>query len=55
MSKAPTPDQDLLGTAATWQPANVVARWIELGADVNASFPQQYARTPLMNAVTSEA
>ena len=54
MSKAPTPNQDLLGTAATWQPANVVARWIELGADVNASFPQQYARTPLMNAVTSE-
>jgi ankyrin repeat protein len=54
MSKAPTPNQDLLGTAATWQPANVVARWIELGADVNASLPQQYARTPLMNAVTSE-
>jgi ankyrin repeat protein len=55
MSKAPTPNQDLLGTASTWQPAHVVARWIELGADVNASFPQQYARTPLMNAVTSEA
>ena len=55
MSKAPTPNQDLLGIAATWQPANVVARWIELGADVNASFPQQYARTPLMNAVTSES
>jgi len=54
MSKAPTPNQDLLGTAATWQPANVVAHWIELGADVNASLPQQYARTPLMNAVTSE-
>jgi ankyrin repeat protein len=55
MSKAPTPNQDLLGTAATWQPANLVARWIELGADVNASLPQQYARTPLMNAVTSES
>ena len=55
MSKAPTPNQDLLGIAATWQPAKVVARWIELGADVNASLPQQYARTPLMNAVTSEA
>ncbi len=37
MSKAPTPNQDLLGTAALWQPANVVAHWIELGADVNAS------------------
>ena len=55
MSKAPTPNQDLLGTAATWQPAKVVAHWIELGADVNASLPQQYARTPLMNAVTSES
>ena len=55
MSKAPSPSQDLLGTAATWQPVNVVARWIEIGADVNASVAAQYARTPLMNAVTSEA
>ena len=55
MSKAPGPNQDLLGPAATWQPANVVARWIDLGADVNATFAAQYARTPLMNAVTSEA
>jgi ankyrin repeat protein len=55
MSKAPGPNQDLLGTAATWQPASVVARWIDLGADVNASLAAQYARTPLMNAVTSEA
>jgi len=55
MSKAPTPNQDLLQTAAMWQPAHVVARWIELGADVNASLARQYARTPLMNAVTSEA
>jgi ankyrin repeat protein len=55
MSTAPTPSQDLLQPAALWQPASVVARWIELGADVNASLAQQYARTPLMNAVTSEA
>ncbi len=55
MSKAPAPSQDALQPAATWQPANVVARWIDLGADVNGSMAQQYARTPLMNAVTSEA
>jgi ankyrin repeat protein len=55
MSKAPTPTQDLLQPAATWQPTTVVARWIELGADVNTAVTQQYARTPLMNAVTSEA
>ena len=55
MSKAPTPNQDLLQTAAMWQPASVVARWIDLGADVNMSLARQYARTPLMNAVTSEA
>jgi hypothetical protein len=55
MSKAPNPAQDLVGTAATWQPVNMVARWIELGGDVNASVPLQYARTPLMNAAASEA
>jgi ankyrin repeat protein len=55
MSKAPTPAQDLVGTAATWQPVTVVARWIELGGDVNASVPLQYARTPIMNAAASEA
>ena len=55
MSKAPTPAQDLLGTAATWQPTELVARWIELGANVNASNAAQYGRTPLLTAVTSEA
>jgi len=55
MSIAPAPSQDLLGTAATWQPARLVAQWIELGADVNAGVAAQYGRTPLMNAVTSEA
>jgi N-acyl-D-amino-acid deacylase len=44
-----------LGTVATWQPVSAVARWIEAGGDVNASQTAQYARTPLMNAVTSEA
>jgi ankyrin repeat protein len=54
MSRAAAPAKDLLGAAATWQPAALVARWIELGADVNASAPQ-YDRTALMNAVASEA
>jgi ankyrin repeat protein len=55
MSKAPSPNQDALQVAAMWQPPSVVAKWIELGADVNISVAAQYARTPLMNAVTSEA
>jgi len=51
-----TPAPDLLGTAATWQPADRVARWLERGDNVNAAAGAgQYARTPLMNAVTSEA
>jgi N-acyl-D-amino-acid deacylase len=55
MSKGLTPAPDLLITAATWQPRKLVARWIELGADVNATNAAQYGRTPLMTAVTSEA
>jgi ankyrin repeat protein len=55
LSLALSPAQDLLGFAATWQPTEDVARWIELGADVNNSIAAQYARTPLMDAVTSEA
>ncbi len=46
---------DLLITAATWHPTDVVARLIEAGADVNASNAAQYGRTPLLTAVTSEA
>jgi N-acyl-D-amino-acid deacylase len=38
------------------QPAALVARWIDLGADANAVAPgAQYGRTALMNAVASEA
>ena len=55
MSKAASPARDLLGAVATWQPAALVARWIDLGADVNAGVAAQYGRTPLMNAVASEA
>ena len=44
MSNASTAAQDLLGTAATWQPADRIARWIELGANVNAgASPAQYS------------
>jgi ankyrin repeat protein len=56
MAKAPQPAKDLMGTVATWQPAALLARWIDQGADVNAApAGAQYGRTPLMNAVASEA
>jgi ankyrin repeat protein len=55
MSKGLSPAPDVLITAATWQPPSLVARWIESGADVNASNAAQYARTSLLTAVTSEA
>jgi ankyrin repeat protein len=45
---------DLLIAAAMWQPSELVARWIEAGADVNASNAAQYGRTALLTAVTSE-
>jgi N-acyl-D-amino-acid deacylase len=55
MSKGLTPAPDLLLSAVTWQPTAAIGRWIERGADVNASNTAQYNRTPLMTAVTSEA
>ena len=55
MSKGPQPAKDLISIVAMWQPAALVARWIDMGADVNAIGPGQYERTALMNAVTSEA
>jgi len=56
ISNAPRSGGDLLGAAATWQPADRVAKWIDAGSNVNdAASAGQYARTPLMNAVTSEA
>ncbi|PYS12035.1 MAG: hypothetical protein DMG15_15735 [Acidobacteria bacterium] len=54
MSKVPSPIPNVLNVAATWQPAPFIARWIELGADVNATNAAQYARTPVMTAVASE-
>jgi ankyrin repeat protein len=50
-----TPGADVLVTTATWLPVDVLARSIDAGADVNASNPAQYGRTPLLTAVTSEA
>ncbi len=55
ISKGLKPAPDLLITAAAWQPETLVARWMESGADVNASNAAQYGRTPLLTAVTSEA
>src|SRR5712691_1296191 len=54
MSKGLTTAPDVLVSTANWQPAELVGRWIELGADVNASTAAQYGRTPLLTAVTSE-
>jgi N-acyl-D-amino-acid deacylase len=55
MAKAAQPAKDLLPATATWQPPALVARWLDLGADVNAAVAAQYGRTALMNAVASEA
>src|SRR5262245_23033273 len=55
VSKAPSPAPELLSAATMWQPTSLVARWIEAGGDVNSNLAAQYSRTPLMNAVTSEA
>ena len=46
---------DVLLTAALWQPAEMVAHWIDAGANVNATSAPQYAKTPLLSAVASEA
>jgi ankyrin repeat protein len=54
MSKGLSPTPDLLVTVANWQPADLVDRWIERGANVNASNAAQYGRTPLLTAVASE-
>jgi N-acyl-D-amino-acid deacylase len=55
MAKGLQTSPDVLVTAATWQPVGWLARWIDSGADVNASNAAQYGRTPLLTAVTSEA
>jgi ankyrin repeat protein len=55
MTTIAKPIPQLLITAAIWQPVAFVRRWIDSGADLNASMPAaQYARNPLLSAVTSE-
>ncbi|MGH9256170.1 MAG: ankyrin repeat domain-containing protein, partial [Vicinamibacterales bacterium] len=55
MANGPGPAPDTAITAAVWQPAALVDRWIMRGADVNARNAPQYGRTALLTAVTSEA
>ena len=55
MSKGLGGMPDVLITAAAWEPRALLTRWLESGANVNASNPAQYGRTPLLTAVTSEA
>ena len=55
ISRGLTPTPELLMTAATWQPASLLSRWVRSGVDVNATNPGQYGRTALLTAVTSEA
>jgi ankyrin repeat protein len=52
MSKGAKPDAELL-SVTNWQPPNLVERWIDMGANVNAGVGP-YNRTPLMMAVASE-
>jgi N-acyl-D-amino-acid deacylase len=56
LNSASKPDGEVFTAATIWQPSDRIAHWLELGANVNGSASAaQYARTPLMNAVTSEA
>ncbi|HET9218463.1 MAG TPA: ankyrin repeat domain-containing protein [Terriglobia bacterium] len=55
MSRISKPQPQLLVGAATWQPLPLVQRWIQLGAEANATVTGTYTRTPLLSAVTSEA
>jgi ankyrin repeat protein len=55
LSRTTKNEPEILATVAMWQPVNQIARWIEAGGNVNATLAAQYARTPLMNAVSSEA
>jgi len=49
------PSPDLLLTTANWEPPELVAHWIDAGANVNATNTGQYSRTPLLSAVASDA
>jgi ankyrin repeat protein len=53
MSKGLKIPAEALTGAAHWQPPDLLAQWIERGADVNARL-LPYRRTPLMTAAASE-
>src|SRR5262249_11556453 len=53
MSKGVQPTERGLGLMPYWQPAQLIKRWIDMGANVNARVTG-YNRTPLMTAVASE-
>ena len=55
MSRMSKPQPQVLVGAVTWQPLPLVQRWIQSGADTNATVTGAYTRTPLLSAVTSEA
>jgi hypothetical protein len=55
MSKGLGGIPDVLITVAAWESPVLLNRWLDSGANVNASNAAQYGRTPLLTAVTSEA
>ena len=53
MSRGLAAPKDALVRAANWQSPDLIAQWIERGADVNAR-EAAYGRTPLFTATSSE-
>ena len=53
MARGLTVPPDILIGAANWQSPDLIARWIKMGADVNAR-SAAYGSTPLMKAASSE-
>jgi N-acyl-D-amino-acid deacylase len=55
VSQGVNPPPDLLLTTVNWEPTELVAHWIDAGANVNATNNAQYSRTPLLSAAASDA
>jgi ankyrin repeat protein len=53
LAKGAKPEKDALPQAALWQDPGLLAKWMDLGADVNARVGS-YKRTALMTAAASE-
>jgi len=53
LSKGANVDKDAIATAVHWQDPQLIGKWIERGADVNARVAP-YSRTALMTATASE-